>query len=268
MTSAFAAAVTAEVEERLRQIQGAVARTHERVGSGQCRIGIRVTAQGDVAAACWTAGPSRARCWPRPRRDLEVWRSERGSAPDLRVVLVGDDPASALYARRIVRAAEAVGSRARVVTLAAGASAPAVRDALQEASRDPAVDGIILQLPLPLGIAIADVIDALDPAKDLDGIHPFNAGLVSRRMGGFAPSCAEAAVSDPQALRGPARGSIGRRRRSQQRRRPAGWTAAHRGGRHGHGLPSPDATPRRAHPAVPMSSWWRPDRRASYVVMP
>ena len=54
--------------------------------------------------------------------------------------------------------------------------------------------GVILQLPLPAGLELASIIDALDPRKDLDGIHPINAGLVSRGAGGFAPSCAEAAI--------------------------------------------------------------------------
>lgn len=69
-----------------------------------------------------------------------------------------------------------------------------VRQRLQELSDDAAVAGVMLQLPLPTGIELAAVIEALDPGKDLDGIHPFNAGLVSRGGGGFAPSRAEAAV--------------------------------------------------------------------------
>jgi methylenetetrahydrofolate dehydrogenase (NADP+)/methenyltetrahydrofolate cyclohydrolase len=118
----------------------------------------------------------------------------RGIAPEVRVVLVGDDAASAVYARRIVRAAEGVGSCGRVLKLDDGADADTVRATLDESSRDPAVGGVILQLPLPSGLAIDDVIGSLDPGKDIDGIHPVNAGLVSRRMGGFAPSCAEAAL--------------------------------------------------------------------------
>jgi methylenetetrahydrofolate dehydrogenase (NADP+)/methenyltetrahydrofolate cyclohydrolase len=128
------------------------------------------------------------------RRDLGNLAEAHGGVPEVRVVLVGQDPASSLYARRIVRAASAVGSRCTVITLAGDVSAPVVRDALWEASRTSEVGGIVLQLPLPAGLAVADVIDALDPAKDLDGIHPLSAGLISRRMGGFAPSCAEAAV--------------------------------------------------------------------------
>ncbi len=65
---------------------------------------------------------------------------------------------------------------------------------LETLSEDDTVAGVILQLPLPAGLQLASIIGALDPAKDLDGIHPVNAGLVSRRAGGFAPSCAEAAL--------------------------------------------------------------------------
>jgi methylenetetrahydrofolate dehydrogenase (NADP+)/methenyltetrahydrofolate cyclohydrolase len=65
---------------------------------------------------------------------------------------------------------------------------------LEALSADPVVAGVILQLPLPAGLQLGSVIGSLDPGKDLDGIHPLNAGLISRRAGGFAPSCAEAAL--------------------------------------------------------------------------
>jgi methylenetetrahydrofolate dehydrogenase (NADP+) / methenyltetrahydrofolate cyclohydrolase len=146
-----------------------------------------------------------------------------GHTPEVRVVLVGDDPASALYARRIVRAAESVSSCGRVVRLGADSTAHAIREALRDASEDQAVEGVILQLPLPSGLSSDDVIDALDPDKDLDGIHPRNAGLVSRRAGGFAPSCAEAAL---QILRRSGIPLVGRRTvvigRSNVVGRPAG----------------------------------------------
>lgn len=117
-----------------------------------------------------------------------------GQVPELRIILVGDDAASAVYARRILRTARDVGSIGQLIQLPRDTTAAAVRAALEECSEDPAVAGIILQLPLPAGLAVADVIAGLDPAKDLDGIHPLNAGLVSRRMDGYAPSCAEAAL--------------------------------------------------------------------------
>jgi methylenetetrahydrofolate dehydrogenase (NADP+)/methenyltetrahydrofolate cyclohydrolase len=128
------------------------------------------------------------------RGEIAILAERLGFAPELRIVLVGADPASTLYARRIVRAAESIGTCGRIVRLDAHTTAGAIRETLHEASEDPAVGGVILQLPLPSGLSPDDVIDALDPGKDLDGIHPRNAGLVSRRTGGFAPSCAEAAL--------------------------------------------------------------------------
>ncbi len=110
------------------------------------------------------------------------------------MLLVGDDAPSAVYARRILRAAESVGSRGALLTLPQDASVEAVRGTLRSLGDDPAVAGIIMQLPLPRCLELASIVDALDPRKDLDGIHPENAGLVSRGCGGFAPSCAEAAV--------------------------------------------------------------------------
>lgn len=72
-----------------------------------------------------------------------------------------------------------------------------VRRTLEALSRDAAVAGVILQLPLPAGLAPDAIIEALDPSKDLDGIQPLNAGRVARGTDGFAPSCAEAAVHIP-----------------------------------------------------------------------
>jgi len=117
-----------------------------------------------------------------------------GHATEVRVVLVGDDAASAVYARRILRSAQEVGSHGRLVQLAGDSTTQTVRGVLERCSEDPIVAGVILQLPLPSGLAAADVISGLDPGKDLDGIHPLNAGMISRRIGGFAPSCAEAAL--------------------------------------------------------------------------
>jgi methylenetetrahydrofolate dehydrogenase (NADP+) / methenyltetrahydrofolate cyclohydrolase len=124
---------------------------------------------------------------------LELTRL-RGGLPEMRVVLVGEDAASGVYARRILRAAEAVGTCGGLTTLPASASLDDVRATLHDLSKDPAVAGIILQLPLPADLDLLAVVDALDPSKDLDGVHPLNAGFVSRGTGGFAPSCAEAAI--------------------------------------------------------------------------
>jgi methylenetetrahydrofolate dehydrogenase (NADP+)/methenyltetrahydrofolate cyclohydrolase len=128
------------------------------------------------------------------RREICDLIPRGGSIPEIRVVLVGDDPASTVYARRILRAAGVVGSAGRLIDLPGDASADLVRETLQGLSDDPLVAGIILQLPLPDALDLGSIIPALDPRKDLDGIHPVNAGLVSRGAGGYAPSCAEAAI--------------------------------------------------------------------------
>jgi methylenetetrahydrofolate dehydrogenase (NADP+)/methenyltetrahydrofolate cyclohydrolase len=153
-----------------------------------------VTGRGELGARILDGRVIAAAMLAETRTVMDRITGSRGRAPEIRVVLVGNDAASAVYARRILRAAEDVGSRGELVQLAADASVDAVRGALEDCSGDPSVTGVILQLPLPAGLPIADVIVGLDPAKDLDGIHPLNAGLISRRMGGFAPSCAEAAL--------------------------------------------------------------------------
>jgi methylenetetrahydrofolate dehydrogenase (NADP+)/methenyltetrahydrofolate cyclohydrolase len=128
------------------------------------------------------------------KREVADLARSRGTIPELRVLLVGDDAASAVYARRILRSAESVGSVGQLLTMPGDAGSAAVRARLADLSSDSAVAGVILQLPLPAGLELASIIDALDPRKDLDGIHPVNAGRISRGSGGFAPSCAEAAI--------------------------------------------------------------------------
>jgi methylenetetrahydrofolate dehydrogenase (NADP+)/methenyltetrahydrofolate cyclohydrolase len=118
----------------------------------------------------------------------------RGFVPEVRVVLCGEDPASTVYARRIVKTAERVGSAGSIVELDGASDAAAIRALLGELSQDPKVGGVIVQLPLPDGLDASYIIESLDPAKDIDGIHALNAGLVARGEDGFAPSCAEAAL--------------------------------------------------------------------------
>jgi methylenetetrahydrofolate dehydrogenase (NADP+)/methenyltetrahydrofolate cyclohydrolase len=87
-----------------------------------------------------------------------------------------------------------VGVAGSLVRLAPDVGVAAIRATLRGLSDDATVGGVIVQLPLPAGLQIRQVIEELDPLKDIDGIHPFNAGLVSRGSIGFAPSCAEAAL--------------------------------------------------------------------------
>jgi methylenetetrahydrofolate dehydrogenase (NADP+)/methenyltetrahydrofolate cyclohydrolase len=107
--------------------------------------------------------------------------------PGLVVVLVGDDPASAVYVRTTDRAAAAAGIAAATIRLPAGTTEAALLAEVARLNADPAVDGILVQLPLPRGIRAAAVIDLIDPAKDVDGFHPYNAGLLAAGRPGLVP---------------------------------------------------------------------------------
>jgi len=99
--------------------------------------------------------------------------------PGLAVVLVGDDPASSVYVRTKDRAAAAAGIAASTIRLPADTTEAALLAEVARLNADPAVDGILVQLPLPRGIRAAVVIDLIDPAKDVDGFNPQNAGLLA-----------------------------------------------------------------------------------------
>jgi methylenetetrahydrofolate dehydrogenase (NADP+)/methenyltetrahydrofolate cyclohydrolase len=102
-----------------------------------------------------------------------------GRPPGLDVVLVGEDPASVVYTRNKEKAAIEVGVRGRLHRLPAETTEAELLALVQKLNDDPAVDGILVQLPLPKHIREQSVLDALDPEKDVDGFHPMNAGLLS-----------------------------------------------------------------------------------------
>ena len=99
--------------------------------------------------------------------------------PGLAVVLVGDDPASAVYVRNKDRAAQSAGLAVQTVRLPADAAPATVMQAVARLNADPAVDGILVQLPLPPHIDAAEVIATIDPAKDVDGLTLPNAGRLA-----------------------------------------------------------------------------------------
>jgi methylenetetrahydrofolate dehydrogenase (NADP+)/methenyltetrahydrofolate cyclohydrolase len=99
--------------------------------------------------------------------------------PGLAVVLVGDDPASAVYVRSKDRAANAAGISVRTISLPADTSEEELITRVARLNADPAVDGILVQLPLPAHIATRTVVEAVDPTKDVDGFHPLNVGLLA-----------------------------------------------------------------------------------------
>ena len=102
-----------------------------------------------------------------------------GPTPGLHVVLVGDDAASQVYVRNKGRRAAACGMTTEDHRLPAATSQAALLDLIARLNADPAVNGILVQLPLPAQIEAAAVIDAIDPAKDVDGFHAINTGRLA-----------------------------------------------------------------------------------------
>ena len=110
-----------------------------------------------------------------------------GFRPGLAVVLVGSHPASAVYVRNKDRAAAQAGLHARTIRLPEAVAEADLLATVARLNADPAVDGILVQLPLPPGIRPRAVIEAIDPAKDVDGFHPLNVGRLQDGLDAFAP---------------------------------------------------------------------------------
>ena len=107
---------------------------------------------------------------------------QRGArVPGLAVVLVGENPASAMYVRNKRRACEEAGLYSVAYDLPAATGESELLELLRTLNADPAIDGILVQLPLPAQIRARAVIEAIDPAKDVDGFHPYNLGRLAQR---------------------------------------------------------------------------------------
>ena len=126
--------------------------------------------------------------------DVAVFRGRHGYAPALAVLIVGRDAPSAVYLNQILKSCAKVGIEGRLVEVPGRASSTTVRAEIERLNADPLVAGVIVQMPLPKRIPLSTVIDALDPAKDIDGLHPRNAGLMTLGYEGFLPTTAHAAV--------------------------------------------------------------------------
>lgn len=104
--------------------------------------------------------------------------SDRGADVGLATILVGDDPASQVYVKGKHRDAEATGMRSFDHHLGADSSQEDVESLVRRLNDDPAVSGMIVQLPLPDGLDGEHAVEAIDPNKDADGLHPYNLGLL------------------------------------------------------------------------------------------
>jgi methylenetetrahydrofolate dehydrogenase (NADP+)/methenyltetrahydrofolate cyclohydrolase len=120
-------------------------------------------------------------------RRAAALRARHGVTPGLAVVLVGDDPASQVYVRNKGKQTKEAGMASFEFRLAADTTEATLLAKVLELNTDAAVDGILVQMPLPKQISETAVVEAIDPAKDVDGLHPMNAGRLSLGQEGLVP---------------------------------------------------------------------------------
>ncbi|MES1196929.1 MAG: tetrahydrofolate dehydrogenase/cyclohydrolase catalytic domain-containing protein, partial [Steroidobacter sp.] len=120
------------------------------------------------------------------KRVTEI-NAQLGRVPGLAVVLVGDDPASQVYVRNKGKATVEVGMRSIEHKLAADTSEQTILDLVAKLNDDPAVDGILVQLPLPKHISAEHVVQSIHPDKDVDGLTTINAGRLMTNQRGLVP---------------------------------------------------------------------------------
>ncbi len=123
------------------------------------------------------------------KAEIEAFAAAHGVTPTLAVLQVGDDEAASGYARAIARTCKGVGVAFRAETLPGEASQAQAVEVLQALNRDQQVHGIMVLEPLPAALELDTLLDHLDPTKDVDGVHPLNAGrLVAQRPPFFVPA--------------------------------------------------------------------------------
>jgi methylenetetrahydrofolate dehydrogenase (NADP+)/methenyltetrahydrofolate cyclohydrolase len=125
--------------------------------------------------------------------EVERLKESRGITPRLAAVLVGDDPASAVYVRNKVRACEQVGIASEQIRLSTSTTTEELLSRVQDLNRNDDIDGILVQLPLPKQVDDTAIIESIDPLKDVDGFHPLNVGLLSMGRPRFVP-CTPAGI--------------------------------------------------------------------------
>jgi len=114
------------------------------------------------------------------RKGTDALQARGLRRPGLAVVMVGNDPASAVYVRNKRRACEETGITSVAHDLPATTTEPELLALIDRLNADPAIDGILVQLPLPAHIGATAVLERIDPAKDVDGFHPYNVGRLAQ----------------------------------------------------------------------------------------
>ncbi|MFN5615214.1 MAG: tetrahydrofolate dehydrogenase/cyclohydrolase catalytic domain-containing protein, partial [Brevundimonas sp.] len=121
-------------------------------------------------------------------------RSDHGVQPGLAVVIVGEDPASQIYVRNKGEQTAAAGMRSDTHRLAETTSQAELLDLIGRLNADPGIHGILVQMPLPGHIDSAAVLDAIDPAKDVDGFHVLNVGRLAVGLPALTPCTPQGAI--------------------------------------------------------------------------
>lgn len=132
-------------------------------------------------------GPLAAKIKQDVKTQIEQMVENRGMRPCLAAVRVGDDPASAVYVGNKIKACEEVGIRSEHHALPASTTTEELLNLIASLNSREDVDGILTQLPLPSGVEERAIIEAIDPAKDVDGFHPVNAGKLALGRPVFVP---------------------------------------------------------------------------------
>ena len=117
--------------------------------------------------------------------EIETWPAQGYRLPGLAVVLVGNDPASEVYVKGKRRDCDEVGFHSVVQHVSDKVSQPELEARIADLNADPSIDGILVQTPLPEHIDEDSIIDCIDPAKDVDGFHPYNIGRLAIRRPAF-----------------------------------------------------------------------------------
>ena len=118
---------------------------------------------------------------------VDALRKKNARIPKLVVVLVGDNPASQTYVKNKAKACERVGFLSEIIELDGSISQEIVLSTIDRLNRDETVDGILVQLPVPKHLDAKAIVHALDPNKDVDGLHPLNVAKLYENEKGFVP---------------------------------------------------------------------------------